>query len=346
MRRKLNRCLKGKPRLKVLVLHRDSIFLNFLVFFVMVFTAFTFMSLDDVRRAIYGVKPGVTLEGLDMSGFLKKEVEETVAALAEKEKRLPKDAMIYSETGELIPEEAGVEVDKEATVEALMSAKPGSKLNLITHQVLPAITRSNFEAIRKVDIKDKAVAFGINVAWGEEFLDKMLETMREENIKATFFFDGNWVNLFPDLTRKVASEGHEIANHGLKHLHVKDLSIDEVKDLILKNEELLLEVAGRASRLFAPPYGEVDKEVLAAAGSLGYRTILWTIDTVDWKSPPEDKLMSRVITKLTPGAIILMHPTAVTTSSLRKLIGEIRKAGYAIVTISDLLRMERDQEPD
>ncbi|HHY47164.1 MAG TPA: polysaccharide deacetylase family protein [Firmicutes bacterium] len=334
---------RGRPRIWIVTLNRDSIFLNVLVFFVMVFTAYAFMSMDDVRRAIYGARPGVSLEGRDMSGLLEPEVERIVSEIAESKRRSPKDAMMHGESGEVIPEEEGIEVDEGATVAAVMRAAPGSKVDLVVHHVLPAITSSHFEALRKADIMEKAAAFGINVAWGEEYIDGLLDILRQENVKATFFFDGRWVELFPGLTRKIADEGHEVANHGFRHVHVKDLSIDEIKDLILKNEELLLQVAGKMSRLFAPPYGELDRDVLAAAGSLGYRTVLWTIDTIDWKSPTKERLIGRVTGKLLPGSIILMHPTAVTVAALPDLIAAIRASGYSIVTISDLIRLEKER---
>jgi peptidoglycan/xylan/chitin deacetylase (PgdA/CDA1 family) len=182
------------------------------------------------------------------------------------------------------------------------------------------------------------MAFGINVAWGEECIPDILEILRRYSVKSTFFFVGTWVEKFPELTKRIAEAGHEIANHGYKHLHVKSLTKEQIEELIKKNESLLSEIVDNPSCLFAPPYGEVDDFIAKTAGKLGYTTIMWTIDTIDWKGPPYEQIVKKVSDNATPGAIVLMHPVEPTVQALPEIIQILKSAGYTLVPVSQVIR--------
>ncbi len=183
----------------------------------------------------------------------------------------------------------------------------------------------------------KAVAFCINVAWGNEYIPAILETLKKNNCYATFFFVGTWVKDYPDLGRTIARAGHEIGNHGYYHLHPASLTKDQLQELIIENEKILNQEFGRTAKLFAPPYGEFNKKIVAFAEEIGYKTVMWTIDTIDWKNPAPEVLVKRVLNNLQNGALILAHPTEVTAKTLPLLISEIKKRGYEIVTVSELI---------
>lgn len=182
------------------------------------------------------------------------------------------------------------------------------------------------------------IAFACNVFWGEEYLPQMLDTLDAKNIKITFFIGGSWAKRYPDMLKEIAKRGHEIANHSYSHPHPNRLSRQENQEQIQKTEKLVEEVTGIKTSLYAPPYGEFNETVLLAANELGYRTIMWSIDTIDWKRPPVDILQNRVLKKLHKGAIILMHPTEPTAQALPGLISEIEKQGYTISTVSSILQ--------
>ncbi len=91
-------------------------------------------------------------------------------------------------------------------------------------------------------------------------------------------------------------------------------------------------------KLFAPPYGEFNQEIVAVAGNLGYRTIMWTIDTIDWQRPAPEIIIRRVVDKIKAGAIILMHPTVPTVQALERIIQNVQGQGYKLVTVSELLK--------
>ncbi len=186
------------------------------------------------------------------------------------------------------------------------------------------------------DTAQPHIAFACNVFWGEEYLPDMLKTLDENNIHITFFIGGSWANKYPEVLKELANRGHELGNHTYSHPHPNTLSKEKNKEQILKTEQLVASVTGVNTKLYAPPYGEYNNTVLLAAQELDYTTIMWSIDTIDWKRPPPEVIQERVLKKLHNGAIILMHPTAPTAQALPGLIAEIKKRGYTITTVSDI----------
>lgn len=181
------------------------------------------------------------------------------------------------------------------------------------------------------------IAFACNVFWGEEFLPDMLNTLDKENSKITFFIGGSWAKRYPDLLRDIASRGHELGNHTYSHPHPNNLTKQQNQEQITRTEVLVHETTNIKTTLYAPPYGEYNDNVLAAAADLGYTTIMWSIDTIDWQRPPVEVLKNRVLKKIHNGAIILMHPTDPTAKALPELIKELKAKGYTITTVSDIL---------
>mgnify|MGYP000574667411 CR=1 FL=1 len=293
---------------------------------------------DRTVRKIFGVKNGVYLEGYNVEGMLPEEVSNLVKKMAVKVNREPQNAGYFSETGEIIPSKPGKMVMIADTVNKVCMAKPGSRLNLVVAEVPAKISEDFFKPVYQGKPESQKVAFAINVAWGEEFLGEMLKTLEEEKVKATFFFVGSWVKAFPELVKEIAAAGHEIANHGLYHGHPQQMRRDELRRLILENAALLRSVTGKEpSNLFAPPYGEINAEIVGTAGELGYRTVMWSVDTVDWKNPGPDLLLQRVMGKIQPGGIILMHPTVSTAKALPRLIKALREKGLTPGTVSSVL---------
>lgn len=182
------------------------------------------------------------------------------------------------------------------------------------------------------------ISFKINVAWGEEYIPEILEILAENEIKATFFFVGSWVEKFPDELRKIKAAGHEIGNHGYRHYHPKKLSQQELIDLIKENERIIEAEIDYKTNLFAAPYGEVNDEIVKTASSLGYKTIMWTIDTIDWQRPGPDIIVKRVTDNLQPGAIILMHPTKPTVKALPEIIKAIHEEDYNVIPVSEVIK--------
>lgn len=194
------------------------------------------------------------------------------------------------------------------------------------------------QPIYQGDSSHKRMGLTINVDWGEEFIPGMLEVLKVNNAKATFFITGRFANKFPDIVKIIAEEGHEIGNHGYSHPHPDKISKKENQDEIIKAAEAIFEASGVKTIYFAPPYGEHKPHVVEAAAEIGYKTIMWTIDTVDWdKSRQPKDIYEKILKNAQNGAIVLMHPTDRTLKALEGIVKDLQKEGYELTTLSQLL---------
>ncbi len=177
-----------------------------------------------------------------------------------------------------------------------------------------------------------------NVDWGEEYLPHMLDTLKERMVKATFFLTGTWAERNSELARRILEDGHEVGNHGGSHVHIETMSRDNLHIVIRSGEERIFQATGvRPSKLFAPPYGEWTDNSVAYALEMGYQTVLWTVDTVDWREPPPETIWKRALAGASPGCLVLMHPTENTAIALPTIIDGYREKGLSLVTVSENL---------
>lgn len=183
----------------------------------------------------------------------------------------------------------------------------------------------------------KEIALTVNVFWGEEYIPRMLEILKQNDVKATFFLGGTWVKKYPELAARIAAEGHEIGSHGYSHPHPDQLSKYENLRDIQKAEEVIYQATGIRPVLFAPPYGERGPAVLKAADEASYTTVLWSVDTLDWQLPDPQVIVQRVTGRAHNGAIVLMHPTAPTVKALPEIVKKLKTGGYQLVNVSKIL---------
>lgn len=194
-------------------------------------------------------------------------------------------------------------------------------------------------AVFYVPTQERLWALAVNVDWGEEHLEALLATLARFDVRATFFPTGRWAQRNPHWVERFVAEGHEVGNHGMNHHHPKQLSDAALKALIDDGARLLARLTGgRAVNLFAPPYGEFDERIVAVARQSGHATVLWTIDTVDWRRPPAAVIVERVVSRMRPGAIVLAHPVAATVEALPVVFQRLADAGYRAVPVGELLR--------
>jgi len=132
-----------------------------------------------------------------------------------------------------------------------------------------------------------------------------------------------------------------MSNHAYSHPDMKMLSRSEQYNQIAKTEQLLKELLQVENKWFAPPSGSYNAATVQIARDQGLGTVMWTIDTVDWRKPPADAVIRKIASKLEPGALILMHPTATTRDALAGMIDSAFAKGYAIGTVSETLSSDR-----
>lgn len=204
-------------------------------------------------------------------------------------------------------------------------------------EAMTVLNRTAEPPIYKGNENNPIIAFECNVVWGTEYVGPMLDVFKEHDIRITFFIGGEWAKDNPDLLRRMKAEGHELGNHGYAHKHHSKLNLEQNRKEILDTEKEIESIAGVKTNLFAPPYGEFNDTTVKAADSLGYRTIMWSIDTIDWKRDGIDKIIHRVMKNPHNGAMVLMHPTADTVTALSVIIERLHSQGYSIGTVSEVL---------
>ncbi len=187
------------------------------------------------------------------------------------------------------------------------------------------------------DKNSNKISLMINVYWGTEYLEEMLEIFEKYEIKTTFFVGGTWVKENSELLKKMAEQGHEIASHGYNHKEHGKLSYEQNYQEIKDCDDLVMTILGKRMSLFAPPGGSYNSNTVKAASDLGYATIMWTRDTIDWRDHDAELIFSRATENLSGGDLILMHPTSCTAQALERIIVYVKAQGFEIVPVSETL---------
>ncbi|MEK4651595.1 polysaccharide deacetylase family protein [Bacillus circulans] len=267
----------------------------------------------------------------------------TISEKAKDYEKKPIDAKL-DPVWKAIPGLNGVTVDIDASYKNMKKEKKFNEQRLVFKQVKPKITLNDLPPapIYKGNPEKEMVSFIINVAWGNEFLPDILSTLKKHHVKASFFLEGRWVQKNPDLAKMIAEAGHELGNHSYTHPDMSKISSSKIHEEIVKTNDVIEATTGKQVTLLAPPSGYFNNEVVKIAAQQKLKTVIWSVDTIDWQKPSPDTLLKRVTGKIHNGALILMHPTEVTTNSLEHLIIEIKNKGYKIDTVSDMLSEERE----
>lgn len=192
-------------------------------------------------------------------------------------------------------------------------------------------------AIYSGDANSNKISLMINVYWGNEYLESMLETLKENNIKTTFFIGGTWAEQYPNLLQKIYDDGHELGNHGYYHKDHKTISYERNKEEISNTHDLIKRLTNIDMTLFAPPSGSYSSTTLEIAKTLNYKTIMWTRDTIDWRDQDADLIYNRAIKSAKGGDLILMHPTKKTAEALSNIIKNLLENNFELTTVSNCL---------
>lgn len=267
------------------------------------------------------------------------DLEKQIEGLTKDLVREPVAAQYDSINKAVVPELNGFEIDLPATIDKITAAKNGGNVEPVWSEKVPEKSIKDFMTlpIYQGNPVRNQVALVINVSWGNEYLEQMLAILKEENVKATFFLVGRWAEENHEMVKKIHDLGMDFGNHGYSDPHMQDLGSDEIKAEIVKTNNVIKELTGVETCWFSPPYGEKVEKIYAAAAELKLHTVLWSLDTIDWKLPGEQVIISRILDNLHNGAVVLMHPTEQTPGALRAIIAGVRQNGLDLVTISELL---------
>jgi len=176
---------------------------------------------------------------------------------------------------------------------------------------------------------------------------RLLDMLRERNIKATFYVCGNNAELYPDLLRRMIAEGHEIGNHSYNHPNLGKMSQEQVRSQLSRTHEAIVRATGIAPRTMRPPYGSFTQAQREwAMKEYGYPTVLWSVDPFDWKKPGAGAITSRILAGTGNGGIILAHDIhSQTIDAMPATLDGLLSKGYRFVTVSQLRAMRIDSAP-
>jgi len=220
----------------------------------------------------------------------------------------------------------------------LFCAASTLNVNNDNNTVQTSATYSKLLPIYNVQTDEKKVAFTMNCAWNADDIDSILETLKNNNVKITFFIVGDWIDKFPEAVKKINSEGHEIASHSNTHPHVNNLSYEENIKEIEESNKKIDNITGKKTKVYRPPYGEYNDTVIKAAQDKGYYCIQWSLDTLDYTGITGEEMWKKLEGKIKSGDIILSHNgTKHTADSLDMLIKNIKNKGLEIVPVSNLI---------
>jgi len=304
--------------------------------------AMTFTSLDSYKD--YYLAQFLPERNLAISAATGDPLYQKIESYAKKHTIAPENARL-DPVWKAIPGYNGLKVDVKASYDNMKKKGKFRENQVVLKETAPKVHLKDLPAapIYRGNPNKNMVALLINVAWGDEYIPQMLKTLDKYQVKATFFLDGSWTKEHPELAMMIIEEGHEIGNHAYNHPDLSKKSEAETKKQLEKTNQVIKATIGVTPKWFAPPSGSYNDTTVDVAHSLKMATILWTVDTIDWRHPDPGEMVRRVVSKTEPGSMILMHPTDSAAEGLSQLILDIKKRGYQFGTVTDLLSEKRVQ---
>ena len=210
---------------------------------------------------------------------------------------------------------------------------------------------SNFQGIviseAKLPPEKKVIALTFDDGPWPNTTAKVLDILKKNRIKSTFFVVGQNVKNYPDLTKQIVADGNIIANHTWHHWY-HQMNAQAAAYEVANTTDIIYQTTGVRTSLFRPPGGIMNNGVAAYAKNNKYAVIIWSADSMDYSRPAVPRLMNNIFREAKPGGIVLMHDgggdRSNTVKALPEIISRFRKQGYEFVTVPELLEMQ-DQHP-
>ena len=249
----------------------------------------------------------------------------------------------------------------DSTGRGLESAPPAASASLSTGTTptsepttadppaVPAHLRG--QDVTEIPTGDRVVALTFDAGANSAGLPSILGTLADQQVPATFFLTGQWVDNNPHGVAVIHADGHRLGNHSMTHPHFPALPDQAIRDEVQGAEQRILAAGADPRPLFRFPFGDRDERTIAAVNDLGYVAVRWTVDTLGWQGTSggmsAQKVTDRAMNALRPGEIVLMHlgsnpedGTTLDADALPDMIERMRAAGYTFVTLDALLSTE------
>ncbi|MFZ2970554.1 MAG: polysaccharide deacetylase family protein [Minisyncoccia bacterium] len=205
--------------------------------------------------------------------------------------------------------------------------------------------------VSRIETDKKVVALTFDGGANADGVEKILDILKNNNIKGTFFLTGKFIEKYPDKTGMMIESGGDIGNHSYSHPYFTKLTDEEIGKELERTEGELSKLNATFQPFFRFPYGDRNNQTISAINSKKYISIRWTVDSLGWEGTSggmtKEAVESRVLSKAVPGAIILMHlgtnsddRTQLDSEALPQIISSLRSQGYGFVTITEMLNYQ------
>ncbi len=206
--------------------------------------------------------------------------------------------------------------------------------------------------IYRVHTKQKKVVLTFDDGPSPQWTPKILEELRKANIKATFFMIGHHVKKYPSIAKRVAEEGHTIGNHGFAHSVILYYNLAEIEEEIKYTEFVIKEITGQTTKYFRPPKAWLKKSIKEKIKSMGYETVLWSLNSKDWVSFNHRTMVNFINRRVCNGDILLFHDSgnilsteggnrSQTVKAIPLLVKSLKEKGFEFVNLEDLLNGQK-----
>lgn len=233
----------------------------------------------------------------------------------------------------------------ETSSQGLSNKKIGWGIKRETDHKQPDVGTTNKQILEKYDgicmgnSEEKYVYLTFDNGYEAGYTPKLLDILKENNVKAAFFITAHYLNTQPELVQRMINEGHIVGNHTVNHKSMPDLDDEKIKSEIMDLHKAVYEKFGYEMKYMRPPMGEYSERTLEITRSLGYTTTMWSFAYDDWneqKQGREEYGKTKVISNVHNGAIILLHANSVDNSNiLDSCIKEIKNMGYEFKSLDE-----------
>ncbi len=201
-----------------------------------------------------------------------------------------------------------------------------------------------YQAYYMGESEEKVIYLTFDCGYENGNTEPILDALKKHKAPGTFFVVGHFLETSPDLVRRMVAEGHTVGNHTFHHPDMSQISEESAfREEMEATEKLYKEVTGKEiARYYRPPQGKYNVQNLEMAKKLGYHTFFWSLAYVDWNvdnQPSKEEAFDKLLTRIHPGAIVLLHNTSDTNGAiLDELLTKWEEMGYTFKPLEDLIR--------
>ena len=201
---------------------------------------------------------------------------------------------------------------------------------------------AKYNAYYAKDTDEKVIYLTFDAGYENGNTEPILDALKKHQVPATFFVVGTYVKENPDLIKRMKEDGHIVGNHTYHHKDMSQIStVETFQEELQSVETLYKEITGEEmTKFYRPPQGKYSESNLKMAKDMGYKTFFWSLAYVDWyqdKQPTKEEAFDKLLSRIHPGAIVLLHSTSSTNASiLDELLTKWEEMGYAFGSLNDL----------